>query len=132
MLPNFGVMVLVMPFVRGVSLTPRVRSSNPGVDVVALFICDEIRCSICASNVLISSDIKLLIISSMFMVLGGMGHSDVAGRSSVERRAGVGFQVCSGVAWEPRGCEQSSSSLEDFPVKVPPDVHVRLPYESPT
>ncbi|GMN71186.1 hypothetical protein TIFTF001_055925 [Ficus carica] len=35
MLLNFGVMVLVMRLVRGVSRTPRARSSNPSVEVVA-------------------------------------------------------------------------------------------------
>ncbi|GMN66984.1 hypothetical protein TIFTF001_036054 [Ficus carica] len=89
MLPNLGVMVLVMRLVSGISLTPRARSSNPGVDVVALCICDEKRCSICASSVLISSNIKLLIISSMFIVPCGMGPSVGGGKSGVERCVGV-------------------------------------------
>ena len=84
-LPNFGVIVLVIRFVRGVSRTPRARSSNPGVDVVARCIWEEKRCSIWASSVLISSDMKLFI-SSTFIVPSGTGHSGVAGRSGIERR----------------------------------------------
>ncbi|GMN65354.1 hypothetical protein TIFTF001_034418 [Ficus carica] len=82
-------MVLVIRFVRGVSRTPRARSSNPGVEVVALCICEEKRCFICASNVLISSDIKLRIISSTFIVYGRTGPSGGGGRSGFEHRVGV-------------------------------------------
>ncbi|GMN47399.1 hypothetical protein TIFTF001_016575 [Ficus carica] len=89
MLPNFGVIVLVIRFVRGVSRRPRARSSNPGVEVVARCIREEKRCSIWASNVLISSDIMLSIMSSTFVVLGGTGLSGGGGRSGVERRIGV-------------------------------------------
>ncbi|GMN30908.1 hypothetical protein TIFTF001_048049 [Ficus carica] len=193
MLPNLGVMVLVMRLVSGISLTPRARSSNPGVEVVARCICEENRCSICASNVLSSSDIMLLIMSSTFIVRASnavmewcffsnqIHVMDVAVAAVVVvvvlafRCSLLGFQVCS-VAWEPRGCEQRSLSFENsmvwlaaspqcshcedsgtclgveshqlilenlvlsadvfhltllsagFPVKVPPDVHDRLPF----
>ncbi|GMN59928.1 hypothetical protein TIFTF001_029027 [Ficus carica] len=74
-LPNLGVGVLVIHFVRGVSQTLRARSSNPGVELVALCSCEVNHCSICVSNVLISSDIILCIITVMFIVPGGTGPS---------------------------------------------------------
>ena len=89
MLPNFWVIVFVIRFVRGVSRTPQARSSNPGVEVVAWCICEEKRCSICTSNVLISSDITLRIISSTFIVPGGTGPFGGGGKSCVERRIEV-------------------------------------------
>lgn len=42
----------------------------PGVELVALCSCEVDHCSICVSNALISSDIMLRIIVSMFMVPG--------------------------------------------------------------
>ncbi|GMN51387.1 hypothetical protein TIFTF001_020550 [Ficus carica] len=65
-------MVLIIRFVRGVSRTPRARSSNPDVEVVALYI-------------------MLLIMSSTFIVPCGMGPSGGGGggRSGVERLVGV-------------------------------------------
>ena len=89
MLLNLGVIVFVIRFVRGVSRTPRARSSNLGVEIVALWICEEKRCSICASNVLISSDIMSRIISSTFIVPGDTRPSGGGGKSGVERLVGV-------------------------------------------
>ena len=89
MLLNLGVIVLVIRFVRGVSRTPQARSSIPGVEVVALCIWEEKRCCICSSNVLISSDIILLIMSSTFIVPCGIGTAVGAATSGVERRVGV-------------------------------------------
>ncbi|GMN62578.1 hypothetical protein TIFTF001_031640 [Ficus carica] len=86
MLPNLGVIVFVIRFVRGVSRTLRARSSNPGVEVVTLCSCKEKRCSIYVSNVLIFSDIMLRIMSSTFIVPGGMGPSGGGGKSGVEQR----------------------------------------------
>ncbi|GMN67075.1 hypothetical protein TIFTF001_036139 [Ficus carica] len=162
MLPNFGVIVLVIRFVRGVSRTPRAISSNPGVEVMALCFCDEKRCSICASNVLISSDIKLLIISSTFIICGGTGPSGGGGRSGVERRVGVVHLLESDPCAGCLCCARLSFPIDvypgvgglcvdshqlvlenlvlcadafhlallaaGFPVKVPPDVHVRPPF----
>ncbi|GMN51475.1 hypothetical protein TIFTF001_020625 [Ficus carica] len=91
MLPNLGVIVFVIRFVRGASRTPRARSSNPGVDVVALYSCEEKCCSICASNVLISSGIMFRIMTSTFIVPGGTGPSGGGGSSGFERQAGVVF-----------------------------------------
>ena len=89
MLPNFRVIVLVIHFVRGISQTPRARSSNPGVEVVARCIWEEKRYSIWASNFLISSDIMLLIMSSTFIAPGGTGPSGGGGSLGVEHRIGV-------------------------------------------
>ncbi|GMN64236.1 hypothetical protein TIFTF001_033311 [Ficus carica] len=132
--------LFVIRFVSGVSRTPRARLSNPGVEVVALCICEEKRCSICASNVLISLDIMLRIISSTFIVPGETGPSDGGGKSGVECRVElacflesdpcVGCCCCccccahlsfpigvfAGVdraALEPRGCERCFSLPED-------------------
>ncbi|GMN54164.1 hypothetical protein TIFTF001_023295 [Ficus carica] len=77
------------PLCKDFSRTPRARSSNPGVDVVALCSCEEKCCSICASNVLISLDIMLRIISSTFIVPGGTRLSGGGGKSGVECRVGV-------------------------------------------
>ena len=75
MLLNFGVTVFVIRLESGVSLTPRARSSIPGVDVVARCNCEEKRCSIWASNVFSSSDMILLIMSSTFIVPWVMGSA---------------------------------------------------------
>ncbi|GMN52605.1 hypothetical protein TIFTF001_021748 [Ficus carica] len=93
------VIVFVIRFVRGVSRTPRARSSNPGVEVVALCSCEEKRCSICTSNVLISSDIMLCIISSMFIVPGDKGPFGGSGKLGVKRRV----EAWTGAALEPLG-----------------------------
>ncbi|GMN67947.1 hypothetical protein TIFTF001_037005 [Ficus carica] len=55
------------------------QGHRTGVEVVALCNWEEKRCSICASNVLISSDIILLIISSTFIIPCGMGPAVGAG-----------------------------------------------------
>ena len=89
MLPNLGVIVFVIRFVSGVSRTPRARSSNPSVEVVTLCIYEEKRYYICASNVLISSDIMLRIISSTFIVPDGIGPSGEGGKSGVKRHVEV-------------------------------------------
>ncbi|GMN64909.1 hypothetical protein TIFTF001_033986 [Ficus carica] len=102
--------LFVIRFVSGVSRTPRARSSNPGVEVVALCICEEKRYSICASNVLISSDIMLRIISSMFIVPGGTGPSGGGDKSGVERRVEV---VWTRAALEPLGYVSYFAPPED-------------------
>ena len=61
MLLNLGLMELVIRFVKGVSQTPRARSSNPGVDVVALCCWEEKRCP---SVLLMSSFPQTLYFSS--------------------------------------------------------------------
>lgn len=91
MLPNLGVGVLVIRFVRGVSQTPRARSLNPRVELVALYSCEVNHCSICISNILISLDIILCIIALMFIVPGGTGPSSDGGDSGVERQVEVVF-----------------------------------------
>ncbi|GMN62530.1 hypothetical protein TIFTF001_031611 [Ficus carica] len=114
MLPNLGVIVFVIRFVRGVSRTSRVRSSNPGIDVVALCSCKEKCCSICASNVLISSDIIFYIMTSTFIVLGGTGPSGASGNSCVDYRVRVVFLLGS----SPRTgsvCVCRSAVTEVFP-----------------
>ncbi|GMN51809.1 hypothetical protein TIFTF001_020959 [Ficus carica] len=45
-LPNLGVGVLMIHCVRGVSQTLHARSSNPGVELMALYSCVENHCSI--------------------------------------------------------------------------------------
>ena len=85
MLPNLGVVMLIIHFVRGISRTPRARSLNPGVELMALCSC-KVNCySICVSDVLISSNITLRIIALMLIVLGGMGPSGGGGNSGVKR-----------------------------------------------
>lgn len=84
-LQNLGVGVLVIRFVRGISRTPRVRSSNLGVEFVALCSCEVKLYSILVSNFLISSDIMFCIIASMFIVPGGTGPSGGDGNSDVKR-----------------------------------------------
>ena len=69
-LPNLGVGMLVICYVRGVSQTLHVRSSNPGVELMALCSYEVNRYSIYISNVLISSNIILHIITSMFIIPG--------------------------------------------------------------
>ena len=92
MLPNLGMIMFVIHFVRGVSWTPWARSSNPGVDVVALCSCEEKRCSICASNVFISSDIMFCIMTLTFIVPGYTRPSGGGGgNSGVKCRPGVVF-----------------------------------------
>ncbi|GMN59251.1 hypothetical protein TIFTF001_028343 [Ficus carica] len=71
--------------VTGVSQTPRARSTNPGVELVALWSCKVNRCSIYISNVLISLNMILCIITSMFIIPGGTGPSGHGGSSGVER-----------------------------------------------
>ena len=100
MLPNFGVIVFVIHFVRGVTWIPQTRSSNPSVKVVALCSCEEKYCSICASIVLISSDIMFCIISSTFIVPGDMRPSGGSGKLGVKRCVEVEclleFDPCAG------------------------------------
>ncbi|GMN67334.1 hypothetical protein TIFTF001_036397 [Ficus carica] len=84
------------PLCKGISRTLRAKSLNPGVDVVALCSCEEKRCSICAFNVLISSDIMFRIMTSTFIVLGGTGPSGAYGNLSVDRRVGVVILLGSG------------------------------------
>lgn len=83
--------MFVICFLRGVSRTPRERSSNPEVDVVALCSCEVKRCCIFVFNVLIASDIILRIITSTFIVPGGTGLSGGGGNSGVDHRVGVMF-----------------------------------------
>ena len=89
MLLNLGVIELVIHLVKGISRTPRARSSIPGVEVVALCNWEEKRCSICASNVFISSDMMFLSMSSTFIGFGKMGPAGEGVRSGVERRRGI-------------------------------------------
>ena len=58
---------------------------------MALCSCEVKRCSICASNVLIFTDIILHIITSAFIVPGRTGPSSGGGNSDVDRRIGVVF-----------------------------------------
>ena len=79
MLPNLGVCVFVIHCVRGV------RPLNPGMELLGLYSYEENCYSICIYNVLISSDIILHIIASMFAVPCETGPSDGGGSSGVER-----------------------------------------------
>ena len=91
MLLNLGVIVFVIRFVRGVSRTLQVKSSNAGVDVVVLCGCEDKCCSIYAFNVLISLDIIFCIMTSTFIVLGGTGPSGADGNLGIDRRVKVVF-----------------------------------------
>ena len=114
MLTNFGMIVFVIYFVRGVSRTLRARSSNPGIEVVALCSCEEKHCSICASNVLISSDIMFRIISLTFIISGGTRLSGGGGKSGIECCVEVvcllEFDPCAGCYW----CAHLSFTIDVF------------------
>ncbi|GMN58512.1 hypothetical protein TIFTF001_027604 [Ficus carica] len=69
---------------------------GPSVDVIALCSCEEKCYSICASNVLISSDIMFRIMTLTFIVPGGTGPFGTGVNSGVDRRVGVVFLLRSG------------------------------------
>ena len=126
--------MFIIHFVRGVSQAPQARSLNLGVVVVALCNCEVKFCSICTSNILISSDIILPIMTLMFVVPGRTGPSGGGGNSGIDCRVVVVFlleldpsAVCVCVrrlvvgcspTWEeatlePRGCKPWLASLKD-------------------
>lgn len=84
-LSNLGVGVLVIHYINGVS------RPLPRDEPIALWRCKVNHCSIWVSNVLISSDVILCIITSMFIISIGTGPSDGDGSSGDERQANDAF-----------------------------------------